>query len=83
MGAEVLRMAREVVPSPEGATPPSVFDVPLGYDGPGATFARGSPADLTHDSMGGERPPRAGRPLGEGRPGAGEREPRPLLDAEP
>jgi hypothetical protein len=83
MGAEVLRMAREAAPLPERSTTPSVFDVPLGYDGPEATFALGSPADPNHDSMGGERPPRSGRPLEEGQTEAGEREPRPLLDAEP
>lgn len=82
VGAEVLRMAREAAAALEGSTPSSVFDFPLGYSGPGTTLAVGPVEGLTHDSMGGDRSPRSGRPLEEGRTGEGEREPRPLLDTE-
>ena len=83
MGAEVLRLAREAMPPPDGSTgPASVFDFPLGYESPGATLASGPSAFPTHDSMGGERSPRAGRTSAEDRDGTGEREPRPLLDTE-
>ena len=83
MGAEVLRMAREALPPFDASTQASVFDVPLGYDGPGATVAVGSPEDPIHDSMGGERSPRSDRTSKEVRVGDGELESRPLLDTEP
>ena len=83
VGAEVLRMAREGAPSFDGATATSVFDVPLGFDGPGATLALGSSTDPTDDSMGGDRSPRSTRASGEVRVGDGELEARPLLDTEP
>lgn len=74
MGAEVERLGR--------ASQPVIFDIPLGFDGPEVTLGLAVTAESTHDSMGGERSPRSGRPPGGGSDGEGEREPRPLLDTE-
>lgn len=68
LGAEVERLGR--------TTQASVFDVPLGFDGPEI------PVERVYDSMGGERSPRSGRPPDGDSVGEGEREPRPLLDTE-
>jgi len=80
MGAEVVRMVRETASSFGEPTPASIFDLPLGHDGPEATFAPAFPAGTTHDSMGGEPSPRSTRRPEEGSDGEGGREPRPLLD---
>jgi hypothetical protein len=81
MGAEVVRMVRATTPSLEVATPGSIFDSPLGFGDPEATFAPESPVDSPHDSMGGERLPQSGRRFKMGVDG--ELEARPLLDTEP
>jgi hypothetical protein len=83
LAGEVLRVTRESSSSLHGSTATSVFDLPLGYAGPGPTLALGSSADPDHDSMGGDPSPRFARTSEEERAGSGEREPRPLLDAEP
>jgi hypothetical protein len=74
MGAEVERLGR--------GTWPSVFDIPLGYEGPLPTADSEDTSDLTHDSMGGERSPRSARTALAISDGEGVRVRRPLLDTE-
>lgn len=83
LATEVLGSTREASSSMEESLATSVFDLPLGYDDePRPTLSLESPMDPVHDSMGGEPSPRSPRPSLEGRRGSGERESRPLLDAE-
>jgi hypothetical protein len=65
IGAEIVRVVHEGLPSREGRDASSVLDYPLGFEGPLSMAGLDAGAGSLHGPMGGERSPRARLPVPE------------------